>query len=91
MTTKLFFCIFPLSPPATIVATVYSCHFPFVSIFLDVIHVLCLNDMQAKNQIKDFKTKKKRYSLPSCHMRLSASYPYFQEAGKPSQRSVIFM
>lgn len=68
-----------LSPPATIVAALYSCHFPCVSIFLDVIHVECRNVMQGNNQIKDFK-KKKRYSLPSCHMRLSTSYPYFQEA-----------
>ncbi len=36
------------------VAVVDSCHFPFVSLFLDVIHIWCLNDMQANNQIKGF-------------------------------------
>ncbi len=55
----LMFLLTHLSPPAaTIFASDYSCHFPFVSIFLNVIHVLCLKDMQAKNQIKDFKRKK---------------------------------
>ncbi len=62
------------------VAVVDSCHFPFVSLFLDVIHIWCLNDMQANNQIKGFGGGE--YSLPSCHMRLPTSFSYFQEACK---------
>ncbi len=45
-----------------IVATGYSCHFPFVSIFLDVIHVLCLNDMASKEPNKGFQEKKKVFT-----------------------------
>ena len=82
-----------ICPPATIVAAVYSCHFPFVSIFLDVIHVLFLNDMQANNQIKDFKKKKKKgiHFLPvtrGCYFPTPTSRKHGE--GKPSQRMNSF-
>ncbi len=49
---------------------VYSCHFYFVSIFLDVIHVSCLNDIQANNQIKDFKKKKNLGKINAEHVHI---------------------
>ncbi len=60
----------PQSPPATIVAADYSCHFPFVSIFLDVIHVLCLNDMQANIASKVVHITHIFYLIDHKHMSL---------------------